>query len=182
MIEFSLDGLHPSYDRILRDTYCSLDMDYPGVLHAVELYSKEGDESMGSACQAGLCGGVIKLNRFWFGEPISQLRDAARSCAPVRLAGCDIALPWHGDMEEPLHVLTHEFGHCLSDIVTGWREFITPHLIQSRLDPANCRPPSGYGMSTGDEFWSDSFAAMRLGYDTEMSRLMDTFLREHYHA
>ena len=172
MIDFRLDGLHPSYERDVRDVISGLAADYPlvGDLR-VELYRREGDGSLGCAPERGL----IRLNSRWFGRPIEELRAAAETDDLVWASG--VALEWHGGMVEPGHVLTHEFGHQLQFMTPGWAEFTEPHWRQSCLDPAHCRPPSGYALGSPDEFWADAFAAMRLGYESEVARLLREFLQ-----
>ncbi len=172
-IEFALEGLHPSYERVVRDVIRGLDADYPvGAVQKVELFEKAGDESMGCSPQPG----VIRLNKRWFGRPIDELREAARTDDLIFVGGFSPPIPWHGGMEEPLHLLSHEFFHCLQDKIPGWREFIEPHWQQACADPVNCRPPSGYCLATADEFWADSGAAMRLNYKGAVTGAMREFL------
>lgn len=176
VIDFDLDGLHPSYERAVLDVIRGLDLDYPmDAVRRVEVYRPAGDdESMGCSSAAG----VISLNGRWFSRPINELREAAREDDQVILATGAPPIGYHGGMEEPIHVLTHEFAHCLADVLPGWREFAEPHWRASCADPAACRPPSGYALASADEFFADAFAAMRLGYPSEAGRLLREFLAE----
>jgi hypothetical protein len=178
VIEFDLQGLHPSYDRVVRDVIRGLDVDYPlEAVQRVELYrgQQEGDESLGCVRTRG----VISLNSRWFSKPIDELRDAARVDDLVPIGGSAPPLQWHGGMEEPLHLLSHEFGHCLADKIPKWRDFAEKHWEHSCCDPIHARPPSGYCLATPDEFWADCFAAMRLNYQYSVVGMMRKFLEEH---
>ena len=168
-IEFDLAGLHLSFVRPVVDALRGLDADYPGnPLRRVELYRSAGDESMGNSDRPG----VISLNARWFSRPIDELREASRDQDLVHLRGGDLVLPWHGGMEEPNHVLSHEFGHQLQATTPWWRGFAEPHWRASCLDPIHQRPVSGYALNDPEEFWADTFAAMRLGVAREITRLM----------
>lgn len=173
MIKFDLAGLHYSYERLVVDTLAGLVNDYPQAgLEYVGLYEREGDESLGNADQPGR----IVLNARWFGRPIEELREAASERNQVYLrAGC-YPVAWHGDMEEPHHILAHEYWHLLEDGIPEWEAFTTPHLMASRRDPVHCRPVSGYALAGPHEWWADTGAAMRLRIECEATRLMKDFL------
>jgi len=173
MIEFSLHDLHPSYERPVRDTVRGLVSDYPIVRGLrVETYRSDGDDSMGCSPEAGL----IRLNLRWFGRPIDELRDAAHTDDLVRVGGSSPPIPYHGGMEEPHHLLCHEFGHQLQFAMSGWRAFAEPHWLQSCADPVHCRPPSGYALASVDEFWADAFAALHLNYGSQLVDRMREFM------
>lgn len=173
MINFELGDLHYSYERIVVDTLLGLVNDYPAAgLSRVGLYEKAGDESLGNANEPG----VIMLNARWFTRPLDELREAARERNYVYLQRGAYPVAWHGDMEEPHHILAHEYGHLLEDGTLGWREFITPHLEMSRRDPINCRPVSGYALVGDHEMFADTFAAMRLRINCEITRMLWEFL------
>jgi hypothetical protein len=172
-IEFNLAELHPTFERPVIDTLRGLDADYPlGALSRVSLFSREGDLSMASADQPG----EVKLNLYWFGKSIDVLRAAARERNQIYIGPDRIPLAWHGDMEEPHHVLAHEFGHCLQDVIPEWRAFSETHWLQSCRDPVNCLPVSGYTLVGPDEWWADTFAALRLNVSCEAVRLMRDML------
>lgn len=178
-IEFALGGLHPTFVRPVVDTLLGLDADYPlAALRKVSVFSRSNDHSMASADRPG----EIALNLYWFGRPINVLQEAARERNQlylVYLGAIDrVPLSWHGDMEEPHHVLAHEFGHCLQDVIPSWREFAESHWRQSCRDPVHCRPVSGYALVGPDEWWADTFAALRLNVDCEAVRLMRDMLGE----
>jgi hypothetical protein len=165
LIEFDLRGLHSTYERVVVDTLRSLEADYPfGVLKQVVTYShlREGiseDESIANADEPG----VIRLNLRWFGRPIDELRAEAQVDNLVYLrAGPPIL--WHGGMEEPHHVLAHEYAHQLEEAVSDWREITEPLWRAACVDPVTNRPVSGYACGGVHEFWADCFAAHRLGY------------------
>ena len=172
-IDFKLSGLHYSYERLVVDTLAGLANDYPQAgLEVVGLYSRDGDESLGNADQPGR----IMLNARWFGQPIEELREAANLRNQVYLRADAYPVAWHGDMEEPHHILAHEYGHLLEDGIPEWEDFAVPHLAAARRDPVHCRPVSGYALAGTHEWWADTFAAMRLRLDCEATRLMKEFL------
>lgn len=174
-IEFALRGLHPTYTRTVIDTLRGLDVDYPlNALRRVQLSSWDSDVSLASAGEPG----EITLNEYWFGRPVEVLQQAARDRPIIYLAGGECPVPWHGPMEEPHHTLAHEFGHCLSNVVPQWRDFAETHWRAACRDPVACRPVSGYALTGPDEFWADNFAALRLGVDCEVARLMRDLLEE----
>lgn len=166
-IEYSLTGLHPSYGAVVRQIMDGLAVDYPLDSDLrVETYAKAGDKSVGCSSETG----VIQLNRYWFSRPLDELQAAMRASDLVSL-GSDVVVPWHG-MTEPQHILAHEYGHQLQDCTPWWREFAESHWQQACLYPTRCRPPSGYSLASPDEFWADAFAAMRLNYPSETTRLL----------
>lgn len=175
VIEFVLTGLHPSYERIVIDTLRGLEADYPyDCLQMVELFEpvSGADRSMANADEPG----VIRLSKFWFGQPIEVLREASLPQHNlVEIPGLG-QIAWHGSMEEPQHVLAHEYAHCLSDVIPGWHEFEQLHWRASLADPKACPPVSGYAMGGALEFGADTFAAMRLNYPQEIVRLMREML------
>ena len=172
-IEFKLMGLHYSYERLVVDVLTGLAADYPRAgLRRVELYYREGDESLGNADEPGF----ISLNSRWFGRPIEELREAARERNQVYLSRGAYPVAWHGDMEEPQHILAHEYWHLMEDGIPEWEAFAAPHLAASRRDPVHCRPVSGYALVGEHEWWADTGAAMVLREECEATRLMRDFI------
>jgi hypothetical protein len=172
MTEFALAGLHPTFERPVVDTLRGLSLDYPLVeLRRVLLFERPGDNSIAHASVPG----EIALNARWFGRPIEELRTAARERHIIRLG--ELALAWHGDMEEPHHVLAHEFGHCLQDALPAWEAFAITHWRAACRDPVGCRPVSGYALAGPDEWWADTFAALRNHIECESTRLLGEMLR-----
>jgi hypothetical protein len=175
MINFDLPDLHPSYERLVRDVLNGLAIDYPivGDLR-VSMFDREGDESLGCAPERGM----IKLNKLWFGRPIEILQEAARTDDQVMLRKDAPTIGWHGSMEEPQHLLCHEFGHQLQMVVPGWPAFDEEQHRLSCADPVMHRPPSGYCLSDAVEFGPDVFAAMRLRYPCRATRALWELLHE----
>ena len=169
MIILDLPDLHPSYGCIIQDTLNGLAIDYPivGDLR-VSMYDREGDESMGCAPERG----VIKLNRLWFAQPIAVLQEAAHIDDQVVLAEGIPTIGWHGSMEEPQHLLCHEFGHQLQMAIPGWPAFDNEQWRLACADPVAHRPPSGYSLGDAVEFGPDVFAAMRLRYPCRAGRAL----------
>jgi hypothetical protein len=77
-------------------------------------------------------------------------------------------------VEEPQHLLTHEFGHVV------WQSLPRREVEEwaaSRWRPATRYPrrsPSGYALTDPPEFFGEMFALVDLGYatDDEASDLM----------
>jgi hypothetical protein len=176
VIDFDLEGLHPSFERPVVDILNRLDVDYPiGALRRVTVRpEKPGDESMASADKPG----EIVLHGRWFGRPIEELQAAARYRNIINLRPTQLPIAWHGDMAEPDHVLSHEFGHCLQDVLPEWQTFAQIHWLASCQDPVHCWPVSGYALVGINEWWADTFAAMRLNILCEATRLMRELLSE----
>lgn len=166
MIEFQLEDLHPSFTRAVVDTLRGLDADYPEVVRVVKLADLGG--SLADSDEPG----VIVLNRRWFSAPLGELRAAAKPEDQTVRLNPEVEVMWYGGMEEPQHVLTHEFAHLLQDHLPWSEEFSRIHWEASCRDPTHCRPPSGYALASPEEFFSDTFAAMRLGYDSELTRML----------
>jgi hypothetical protein len=160
---FSLStSLHPDYLPLADATLTALVAAYPKVAFSgVEVYQPKGyDQSLGHVEDDR-----IVLNGYWFSEPRSKMDAAviaAREATPPGFPR------WHGGIgsleNEPVRLLTHEFGHILFSGITGYRAFA------DRLHRAALRDPaiavSGYSLCAddgADECAADTFAAMRLG-------------------
>lgn len=104
--------------------------------------------------------GTISLNAFWFARDPSHLRASA-TLPPL----------WHGPMtEEPRHVLTHEFGHCLSTALpAGWKS--RAEELRLRATAAPDAAPSPYSLASADEFWAELFALNEMGYADRDQRM-----------
>lgn len=171
MINFEFEGLHPSFIQPVTDTFQALVDEYPLDL-TVKLFQAEGDKSIGCSAQQG----VVELNAFWFGEPIEFIQEATRN-HPMVQTGQGVDIPWHGTTVEPLHVLTHEFGHQLQFLIADWKTFAEPNWKRACQDVQACSL-SGYALSSADEFWADAFSMMHLGMDTPLSAALRSFLNE----
>lgn len=157
MVDFRLDGAHPAYRPLIERMIGDLLERYPAaLLRTVRIYDPpEGDRSMGYTKK-----GMISLNAHWFGRDPAVLRDEALTRPAVLLQGRRVA--WHGGMiEEPDHLLAHEFGHVLSDALPGWRDFAGAARRVASRNPGMA--VSGYGLVDDDEYWAECFAAFELG-------------------
>lgn len=164
MIAFDLAGLHPSFERVVVDTLRGLDADYPHDCVRLVRLADLGD-SLADADQPG----VINLNREWFSAPLTELSKFSKPEDQLVWVSPEIQLLWHGGMVEPQHVLTHEFAHQLA-VKLPWAAAWAEERWRAALaDPVHRRAPSGYALADPDEFWADAFAAMRLGYPSELA-------------
>src|SRR6266851_3602901 len=173
MVKFQLDDAHPKYRDKIEGILTGLLARYPSVnLKSVSLFNPlKDDKSLGNSNNPG----EIRLNSFWFSKDPSLLENAALEDVMVNINGRDIA--WHGLLvQEPEHVLTHEFGHLLSDVVSNWDKWVEPRWQASIIDPQLA--PSAYALSDLDEFWAETFALVELGLASksqtdEFHRLID---------
>ena len=162
-VDFDLAGAHPEFRRIVPGILAPLSRRYPGArLTAVRLYDPEPDDtSMGATYEDG----TVKLNKYWFGRDPRYLSAAGRRHAVVEVG--DAPMGWHGPMLwEPEQVLTHEFFHCVwnglpRDLVEEW--------ARTRWLAATRQPylaPSGYALSSPEEFFGELGALCELGLAT----------------
>jgi hypothetical protein len=155
-LRLDLDDAHPSYRVAITRIVRGLDRDFPGVLQRLLFFTpKAGDRSLGYAGP-----GAIHLNLFWFAQPIEDLREAARRGTRWRLDG----LRWHAAMDEPDHVVTHEFGHCVR-IAGGKRAADFSHRLHAEALERPDVAATGYALTDAEELFADTFAAMRLVAD-----------------
>jgi hypothetical protein len=164
VVEFDLSDADPEFQRDIPAILLPLTRRYPGAeLRSVGLYDpRPGDTSMGATHP----GGRIELNSYWFSRHPRHLRSAAEHHAVVDVGG--VPMGWHGPMVwEPEQLLTHEFGHVAWQSLPQrtvrdwagdrWSEATrVPHLA-----------PSGYALTSPDEFFGEMFALVHLGYATE---------------
>src|SRR5271166_3070136 len=116
-VEYDLNLAHPDHAAAIRATLDALAARYPAVpLRTVRVYDPmPGDRSLGNADAPGR----ISLNGYWFSQPPEALQAQAVDW-PVMPLGEGHEIDWHGRMvEEPAHVLHHEFGHVLMAAVPG---------------------------------------------------------------
>jgi len=160
LVKFYLDNAHSEYQPKIESILRGLLSRYPFVkLKAVHIFEpNEDDKSLGNASTPG----EIALNAFWFSRDPKLLGHAALKDVIVDVNGRRIA--WHGALFiEPEHVLTHEFGHILSEKLPGWEEWTTPRWRAATANPQLA--PSGYALSKDvDEFFAEEFALFELGF------------------
>ena len=159
MVEYQLEKAHPQYQPLIESILIPLCEKYPRCpIKLVRLYDlKEGDRSIANADNKG----VISLNPYWFIQSPDVLNAASHGDRMINV-GDGILVAYHGDMlDEPNHVMVHEFGHLLTDALPGWKEFITP-LWQEALNQPELTP-AGYGLTNIIEYWAELFAAVELG-------------------
>ena len=158
-VKFLLDNAHPDYRSKVEGILTGLLSKYPFVdLKLVHVFTPDKDDkSMGNANVKG----EIALNGFWFSRDLKFLEESALRDVFVDVGGRRIA--WHGKLVvEPDHVLTHEFGHLLSDKIPKWEEWTKPRWREATANPNLA--PSGYSLSSDiDEFWAELFALIELG-------------------
>jgi hypothetical protein len=131
---------------------------YPDVPFAgVQLFEVEGDESLGR-----VKGDTIEINAHWFARPRAVF-DAAvvagRKATPPGFPA------WHGHVggleHETERLIAHEFGHLLAAAVSGVDEFAMAGHRTALNDPDLA--VSGYALCDADEWFAETFAALRLG-------------------
>lgn len=166
MVQFDIAGAHPDYRRSIPDILTPLTEQYPGaVLKSVVLFRPApGDTSIG-----GTTDGVIRLNSYWFTRGPSLLRRAAANRHAVEVGG--VRMGWHGPMvDEPAHVLTHEFGHVSWDALPRREveKWTRERFRAATRDPR--RAPSGYALVGNPpllEFWAEEFTLVHMGLATD---------------
>ena len=164
--QIDLAAFHPTYHAPMQDTFADLTRRYPVAnLQKVLAFDRPGDESMGYATK-----NAIHLNRHWFSKPLDVLRRAAIGGRILR--GAEGVAAWHDDMDEPRHVLTHEFGHLLADALPGYAAFARDGWLAATREPGLAA--SGYSLADPDEWFAETFAAAELGARGEQAdRLME---------
>ena len=161
MIDFHLDKADKGYQEKIVVILTALQSRYPQAkLREVCIFDpKPDDKSMGNTVK-----GVIRLNAFWFSKKPSFLQEAAVKDIIVPVNGKRVS--WHGALiSEPEHVLTHEFGHVLTDALPNWKEWARPRFKQATMNPETA--PSGYALADMDEFFAENFALVDLGLASE---------------
>jgi hypothetical protein len=167
VVEYRLENADPVFQEMIPTILDDLMKQFP-----VELYdAKSTDTSMG----ATLPGGIIKLNAYWFSGDPDRLNDAAKRDLIVEANGVPIL--WHGPMiEEPEHLLVHEFGHVVEQVhPLKCNDWALRRFVSATKDPVIA--PSGYGLSHPAEYFAEAFALSVLGLATEeeehdMNRLL----------
>lgn len=104
---------------------------------------------------------TIGLKSFWF-EQEPQVLQAEALSPPF----------FHGPMTaEPVHVLTHEFGHVFcSNFQQGWKARAeVARLACTRATPSAL---DGYALGDPDEFTAELFALCELGFASHIQRVM----------
>lgn len=174
MVQFNLQKAHPEYQEKIEALIKGLLAKYPFTkLKAVSLFDpdkKVNDLSMGRTTPQG----EITLNSYWFSQPPEFLQKSAQEKTEVDIGGNKV--PWHGEMiEEPEHVITHEFGHVIALNLPGWKKFAETRRKQILKDTALAI--SAYECADDDELFAEDFAAYELGFaDKDLQYEMDKLL------
>jgi hypothetical protein len=158
-VTFNLAAAHPDHRKLIERIITNLVDRYPWVpLRAVRIYEPRSadDHSMGNADTPG----TIALNAHWFAQPPSLLQAEALACRKVMINGREIS--WHPMIEEPTHVLTHEYGHVVTDALPDWREWAVGGWRSALTNPDNA--VSGYALADPAEFFAEEFAAAELNF------------------
>jgi hypothetical protein len=184
MTDYPLNGFHNEYKIEIPKILDGLKKRYPMVeLDTVELCPfKEGDHSLGNATKKGR----IQFNPYWFTKPIAVLNEASRDKTPMKLKACGsdsdkmVTIPYHGAMiSEPHHVVTHEFGHLVSDAIPQWEAFADSMMKWARQDPHEFSP-GGYSLTNPAEFFAELFAETEIfGSIKPRNLVMKRFLCKH---
>jgi hypothetical protein len=169
-VRFSLDRAHPEHRDKIEGLIRGLLSHYPWVpLREVRLYQPKGnDRSLGDASKKG----VISLNSYWFACDPKILEEAAEN----RVRSPD-GVAFHGLMAiEPDHVVTHEFGHILTDARPDWKAWTEPRWRAATRDTSSA--PSGYAVANPGEYFAEAFAEYALGLaPDDRDSAMKTFLQ-----
>lgn len=174
-MDYQLDGFHPYFQVAIPAIFERLRAKYPRApLKQVRLTKlKEGDTSMGNATQPG----VIAFNPHWFARDPMYLQQAATEKTAFSL-GDGRMIAYHGLMtEEPVHVITHEFTHVLTEALPGWREWSRARWLEATKLPSLA--PAGYALANEIEYFPELFTAMELGLYTDATHpdMLREFLR-----
>lgn len=157
MINFYIDKMHPKYQTLMRSKFRELQKKYPkSPLKYVGTFTDdEPNRSLGNADKKN----TILFNTFWFSKDPDELKYNAAHNYEVELNGNIVK--WHGDMiEEPEHVICHEFGHVLSDGLVNWKAWATGGWKQATINPDDVA--SAYALTNPSEFWAENFAAFEM--------------------
>lgn len=162
MVEISA-SIHPDFRSQVEAAADALASAYPWVkFTGVELFEPKGnDRSLGFAGD-----GVISINSYWFSQPKSLFEGEvlkARTATPTDFPA------WHGRIGDVEHevdrLIAHEFGHLLSEGLKGYKEFASAGHAAAVDSPQLA--VSGYALAGAlddpDEWWAETFAALRLG-------------------
>lgn len=172
-MKYEFDTVHPYYQLVIPEIIERLVKKYPRAeLHTVKLSENQRcNFSLGNANVKG----VISLNPYWFEREPSILKQAAKSDYMMPLGNGEEA-GYHGKMiEEPLHVITHEFGHILSDNVPGWQVVASKMWTEATKKPELA--PAVYALANPIEYWAELFAASELNLsDSPHVKYMRSFL------
>lgn len=164
-IEYDLSDAHPDFVTQIPEIVGPLALRYPtAVLRRVGLYQLvPGDASMGRASPDG----AVEFNPFWFGRDPRFLAEAAKDHPVVDVGG--ISMAWHGPMvDEPAHVVTHEFAHCVwyglpPERASNWAD---ARWLAATRDPSLA--PTGYALANAVEYFAELFALVELGHGTQL--------------
>lgn len=173
MIDIDAAKLHPTYRAAIGPELEALLAAFPRCpLKRVEVYrGSTGDRSLGNADKLA----TINLNAYWFTDrSLEELHDEAQEGYLFSLPGSVEVLKWHGGMVELAHLLCHEFGHCLSDALPGYKLFAEQHWREATAAPHEA--VSGYALAGADEWFGEAFAAMWLHVDHPSAHAMSEFL------
>lgn len=165
--------LHANYRPVAEAEFDSLVAFYPTKLVRLDLYDPlAGDTSLGHCTSAD----AIELNAYWFAEPRVKLDMAVargRECEPQH------AMAWHGRIGgvdgEFRRLLCHEYGHLLA--VPDAPAFSRRGHAMAIANPAVA--VSGYALVDPQEWWAETFAALRLGGSGPQVGELAAFLLEH---
>jgi len=159
VVAYRLGAMHTRFRALLPPMFGALLKRYPQApLKEVGTFAPKGsDRSMGHAL---ISDGTIKFNLYWFAQDPAVLAAAARTRPDMPL-GNDTSLAFHGAMvDEPLHVVTHEFGHCLAVAHKGAEALSRQWWREACLNPGLA--PAAYALVNPIEYWAELFAAFEL--------------------
>jgi hypothetical protein len=154
-VRLELGAMHPRYPMIIERILRPLVRDYPRALNKITTFEPyKRDRSLGYASSDR----SIHLNKFWFKQAPEVLMDAAKIGMQWRFS----ELPkWHAEMQEPDHVVIHEFAHCVRLLMGASAEdFCSIQFEKVRRNPKIA--PTGYCLVSPEECWADTFALTRL--------------------
>lgn len=158
MITYALARAYPTYRSLLPAGFDRLHTAWPQAkINRVELFAPGPDDlSIGNVDEPG----TVKLSARWFGVDPEVLVRAART------------LPlFHGPLTaQPGQAIAHEYGHCLLDgLGKGAQERNRERWAAATRDPSLAPGPYALAAS-GDEYFSELFAALDLGVITPPQR------------
>lgn len=163
MVEFNLSNAHPDFQRDVPAILAPLIKRYPGAkLLSVSLYGPIAEDTSMAGTYPGA---EIRLNAYWFGRSPVAIQRASK---PNEIEVGGVTKGWHGPMvAQPEHLLNHEFGHVvgLSLPQHEVEEWMLDRWQRATRDPSNA--PSGYALTSPDEFFGEMFALVHLGFATD---------------
>lgn len=154
MLKFELDKAAPEFQPIIQRRIIELTHKYPEA-KLTRVYvgtpRKPKDISMGYYDEHKF---EIWFNDYWMSKP-DMLVSAAK------------AQPhFHGEMiDEPIHVITHEFGHALELGLKDPAARMKKIWLAATKDPK--KSPAQYGLVNETEYWAELFTACELGLANE---------------